>query len=102
MGRSRRPRPERLAEKLLQIRMQLGLTQEGIVERLAYTRSPLVPSQISEFERGLREPPVQVLLHYARMAGVPMEMLIDDGIDLPDRFPGMPEYERMMKKVRTG
>lgn len=83
MGRSTRPRPVHLASKLKQIRLGLNLTQEQIVERLNYKQSPLVASQISEFENDKREPPVQVLLCYARMAGIPMEYLVDDELSLP-------------------
>lgn len=102
MGRARRPKPSRLAGKLLQIRQALDLTQEGMVRRLNYDKSPLVASQVSEFERGLREPPVQVLLHYARAAGVPMELLVDDALDLPGMLPPPREVEGVMPGKRSG
>ena len=86
MGRSRRPKPARLAAKLLQIRTKLGLTQEEMLERLDYDKSPLYASQISDFETGKREPPLLVLLQYARSARVPMELLVDDEMDLPERM----------------
>lgn len=87
MGRATRPRPVHLAVKLRQIRLALNLTQEQMVERLNYKQSPLVPSQISEFENDKREPPVQLLLCYARAAGIPMEYLVDDELFLPEKFP---------------
>jgi transcriptional regulator with XRE-family HTH domain len=102
MGRAPRPKPERLAVKLLQIRAALGLTQDEMLERLNYRKSPLYASQISDFEQGKREPPVLVLLRYARVAGVPMEMLVDDDLNLPDHLPCVPKYEWVMKRVRTG
>lgn len=83
MGRSRRPAPAKLAGKLRRIRMALGLTQEQMVRRLNYKRTPIFPGHISEYERGMREPPLEVLLRYARLAGVPMETLVDDKLDLP-------------------
>lgn len=91
MGRSTRPRPVHLASKLKQIRLGLNLTQEQIVERLNYKQSPLVASQISEFENDKREPPVQVLLCYARMAGIPMEYLVDDELSLSKNLPCNPK-----------
>ncbi|HEY0077975.1 MAG TPA: helix-turn-helix transcriptional regulator [Pyrinomonadaceae bacterium] len=91
-----------MAFKLLQIRTALGLTQDEMLKRLNYRKSPLYASQISDFEQGKREPPVQVLLRYARVAGVPMEMLVDDALDLPNRLPSVPEYEWVMRRVRTG
>jgi transcriptional regulator with XRE-family HTH domain len=86
MGRSRRPKPIYLASKLKQIRVRMNLSQEKIVERLNYDKSPLVASQISEFENDKREPPVQLLLAYARMACIPMEYLVDDELPLPETF----------------
>lgn len=102
MGRSSRPRLKRLHKKLRQIRIALGLTQQEMLDRLGDTRGPLYRGHIGEYETGKREPPILVLLQYARVAGVPMELLVDDDLDLPERFPGMPEYERMMKRVRSG
>lgn len=100
MGRSRRPKPARLAAKLLQIRTRLGLTQEQMLERLNYKKSPLYASQISDFEQGKREPPLLVLLQYARVAGIPMEMLVDDEIDVPAKLHGKQGYEWEMRLVR--
>jgi transcriptional regulator with XRE-family HTH domain len=87
MGRSHRPKPARLAEKLLQIRVSFGLTQDQIINRLDYIKSPLYPSNVSEFESGKREPPLEVLLAYARAANVYVEVLIDDSLDLPEKIP---------------
>jgi transcriptional regulator with XRE-family HTH domain len=87
MGRADRLKPERLAEKLLAIRQSLDLTQEQLIERLGYKRLPLYPASISLYEQGKREPPLPVLLRYARLAGVTMEMLVDDELDLPKKLP---------------
>ena len=84
---ARRPAPRRLGEKLLQIRMALGLSQTEVVRRLNYEESPLYPAQISNFEQGKREPPLQVLLAYARLANIPLEILADDKLDLPAKLP---------------
>jgi transcriptional regulator with XRE-family HTH domain len=101
MGRARRPKPSRLALKLLQIRTQLGLTQEQMLERLNYKKSPLYASQISDFEQGKREPPLLVLLQYSRVSGVPMEVLVDDEADVPMRLSNKSGYEWVMRRVRT-
>lgn len=88
MGRgSRRPAPKRLGEKLLQIRAALELSQAQIVKRLNYEESPIYPAQISNFEQGKREPPLQLLLAYARLANIPLEILADDKLDLPVMIP---------------
>lgn len=83
MGSARRPQPERLPAKLLQIRQTLGFTQEQMAERLKRVKSPPQPAQISRFEQGKREPSLLVLLEYARLAGVSMEVLVDDKMNLP-------------------
>ena len=87
MGRSNRPKPARLAEKLLQIRRAFGLSLQGIIQRLDYTTSPLRPQNVSGFETGEREPPLQLLLAYARLCGISTDVLIDDDLDLPAKLP---------------
>jgi hypothetical protein len=47
---------------------------------------PLYPGYISGYERGLREPPLVVLLQHARLAAVPLENLVDDNLDLPGYY----------------
>lgn len=102
MGRSRRPRPTRLAAKLRQIRTALGFTQQQMFERLGATKTPLYRGHIGEYETGTREPPMLVVLRYARVAGVPMEMLVDDDLDLPDMLPPPREVEGVMPTKRAG
>ena len=86
MGRSARPRPERLAEKLLQIRQSLGLSQNEMLVALGL-KEKVFRSAVSGYELGTREPPLPVLLKYARLAGVSTDLLIDDKMDLPKRLP---------------
>lgn len=86
MGRSSRPQPKRLGEKLWQIRAGLNLTLEQIIERLNYKDSPVYPTNISGMERGEREPPLLLLLAYARLAGISTDVLIDDELELPNKF----------------
>jgi len=81
MGSSSRRRPKRLARKLFAIRQHLGLTQAEMVRKLDDLY--IYPSHISGYERGEREPNLLVLLKYARLAQVPMEMLVDDAMNLP-------------------
>lgn len=38
--------------------------------------------RVSEYERGRRWPNLMTVMHYARAAGIPMEYLADDEIDL--------------------
>lgn len=78
-------KPKRLAQKLLQIRRGLGLSQNGLVRHLGLT-GQLSQGKISEFETGRREPSLLILLKYARAAGVVMDVLVDDELDLPKSF----------------
>lgn len=86
MGRKPRVKPERLAEKLRTIRDAFGLSQGEIVKRLE--AGDLIDAKhVSKFELGEREPSLVVLLRYARLAGVSMDVLADDELDLPDKLP---------------
>jgi transcriptional regulator with XRE-family HTH domain len=86
MGGAARLRQKRLAEKLLQIRLTLGLSQTEMLNRLA-VEDLIVYNQISRYENGTREPPLLILLRYARVAGVYVDVLIDDALDLPAKLP---------------
>lgn len=98
MGRSRRPRPVHLARKLRRIRALLGLTQEQMFEHLGQTKTALYPGYISLYEGGRREPPLPVLLRYAHIAGVYVDVLIDDDLDLPATLPANPKSEGIRRK----
>jgi transcriptional regulator with XRE-family HTH domain len=81
MGRSRRNKPLRLARKLQTIRLKLlGLSQTEMARALELR---VHYAAVSQFELGTREPDLMVLLKYARLAGVAIEVLIDDNLDLP-------------------
>ena len=91
MGVKARQRPERLAEKLLQIRTGLGLSQSEMLKRLGL-EEVISYKKISDYERGEREPSLIILLQYARVAGVSTDVLIDDVLDLPDKLPAKPKH----------
>ena len=84
MGRAHRTRPHRLGEKLLLIRIRLGLTQSELIRRLAVKSEVLYPSSISLFERGGREPSLLVLLAYSKLSGWTINELVDDKVDLSE------------------
>ena len=86
MGRSARPKPERLPEKLLQIRVALGLSQNEILVRLGLNEK-LSRAAVSGYEAGTIEPPLPTLLSYARLVGISTDVLIDDELDLPAKLP---------------
>ena len=100
MGRGKRVVPDRLAAKLSEIRGRLDLSQEQMFRRLGKIRSRIYSSHISGYERGTREPPLDVLLQYARVAGVPVEVLIDDKLDLPNKLPSEPADWVVVRRER--
>jgi transcriptional regulator with XRE-family HTH domain len=92
MGRAKRPQPKRIAEKLSEVRRKLNLSQNGMIRLMGLT-DDLTQAEISAFERGIRVPPLPVLLEYARVANVYLEVLVDDKLDLPLRLPSITKHE---------
>jgi transcriptional regulator with XRE-family HTH domain len=92
MGKYPRRKPERLMEKLVQIRTSLGLSQNGMVRRLGL-EGEILRETISGYELGTIEPPLPVLLLYARAANLYMDALVDDDVDLPARLPSVRKSE---------
>ena len=78
---SARPRPKRLAEKLLQIRSGLGLSQKKMIKLLG-VGAPINYTNISKYELDKNEPPLAILLAYARLVGISVEQIIDDALEL--------------------
>jgi hypothetical protein len=92
MGRAARLKPERLPEKLLRIRLALDLSQSQMVKHLDLDDF-IYPSNISGYETGEREPPLPIVLRYARAANVWADVLIDDELDLPENLPSRKKSE---------
>jgi transcriptional regulator with XRE-family HTH domain len=80
MGHSR-PRPKHLARKLLQIRRSLGMSQGELVRQLG-VQALIEHTTISKYELNKNEPPLAIMLAYARLAGIPVEQIIDDELEL--------------------
>jgi transcriptional regulator with XRE-family HTH domain len=96
MGNVRR-RPKRLAEKLLQIRTALGLSQQEMLRRLGF-ENQIDYTTISKYELDKNEPPLDILLQYARAACIHMEDIVDDELDLPSKLPGSVRYQGLKRK----
>jgi transcriptional regulator with XRE-family HTH domain len=96
---SARPKPARLAEKLLAIRSRLngGLSQNELI-RLMRLESEMEQERISKYERGVLEPPLPVLLRYAEVANVYLEVIVDDGVDLPESLPSRKKSEGIKRQ----
>lgn len=85
-------RPPGLAGKLRQIRLTLNYSQTellkalGVEDEISYTR-------ISDYELDKTDPPLIVLVEYARVARVHLEAIVDDRLDLPKKLPGTVKYD---------
>ena len=84
MGHKARHRPARLAAKLLQIRRDLGVSQSQLAKLLDFEIKTST-ARLSEYENGIREPGLLLMLRYARIVGISVEVLIDDDLNLPER-----------------
>ena len=100
MGTHSRQRPTRLPEKLIVIRETMGFSQGTIIPSLGLSRK-ITRERISAFERGDREPPYDILLGYGRLAGVFVDVLIDDELDLPETIPAFPKSAGVPSKPAT-
>jgi len=67
------------------------LKRLGVQDQIRYT-------SISKYELDKNEPPLGILLAYARVAQVHLEEIIDDEIDLPRKLPGTFNYEAVKKQ----
>lgn len=83
MGINAHLKPRKLARKLKQIRLQSGLSQNEILQKMDLSDF-LFQGNISQYELGRREPPLKVILAYARLAGISTDVLIDDESELPE------------------
>ncbi len=101
MGRASRKRyiPNRLGEKFLQIRTALNLTQQSMLERLELPPE-FSQSNISAYERGTKEPPIFVIMRYAEVANVWIDVLVHDSLDLPYIIPSTRKHEGLKRRRR--
>lgn len=75
MPRYRRKSPKKLAGKLRELRLRLGMTQEELAKHLGTDSG-----SISRFEHGKREPSLLEMLAYSNLAGVTINDLVDDKV----------------------
>ncbi|HZG52038.1 MAG TPA: helix-turn-helix transcriptional regulator [Pyrinomonadaceae bacterium] len=85
---------------MLQIRLALELSQDGMLQQLGLGEK-LSRTTVSAYEVGTSEPPLPVLLEYARAGGVWVDVLIDDELDLPDKLPSPTKHEGIRRKADT-
>src|ERR1041384_284556 len=92
--------PRRIGEKLHQIRLMLELSHNGIIARMGLERE-LKRTSVSNFERKRRVPSLLVLLRYARVAGICLEVLVDDELELPKELSSLGLHDYSAKTSET-
>lgn len=97
MGKAPGYKPKRLGQKIVKVRRQLGLSQNGLIKYLGLTEE-LFQGDISAFELGNRVPDLRTLLLLAKGVGVFVDVLIDDELELPDKLPASPKSEGIRRK----
>lgn len=97
MGKNPRRRQRQLPDKLRQIRETLELSQNEILLRMGLAEE-LTRNIISNYEHGHREPPLHVLLQYAHLAGLCLDVLVDDQLEVPKRLPSVPKHRGVKER----
>jgi transcriptional regulator with XRE-family HTH domain len=85
-GHGKHEQPERLAEKLLKIRAKLRLSQVGMANALERQGVKIYPGYVARYELGDRIPGLLTMRAYAKVAGVSMDQITDDELDLPAKY----------------
>ena len=98
MGHRQR-RPKDLGKKLRQIRDAIGISQAHMPARLG--EFGMHPGRISEYENNERIPSLLTLLAYADLAGVHLEDIVNDKVDLPAKLPGKVHHGVLPRKPPT-
>ncbi len=99
MGRTPRRKQRRLGKKLRQIRLKLKLSQSEIVWHMGLSKE-LTRNNVSNYEKDKREPSLYVLLRYARLAGLCLDVIVDDEEDLPKELPSTPIHVGFMQSAK--
>jgi transcriptional regulator with XRE-family HTH domain len=100
MGKKSRPKPARLAGKLLTIRKKLELSQNEMIRRLGL-EDVIDQQYISKYERSALEPPLFVLCAYADVANVTLDCLARDSLDLPSKLPARTKSSGLAREEKS-
>lgn len=100
MSNGKRPRPQRLAEKLLEIRQKIdgGISQNVLIRKMGM-EEVLEKERISKYERDILEPPLHVICAYADLANVYLEAIVKDELNLPDELPSKIKSEGIKRNL---
>lgn len=100
MGSRPRRTPKRLPEKLREIRLKLGLSQNEMIRRMGLEEE-LTREEVSSFELGRRQPNLLTLWAYADAANLYVDALILDSADLPQVLPSPLKSEGIQRPAKA-
>jgi transcriptional regulator with XRE-family HTH domain len=83
MGSAGRMKPKKLGQKLKAIRNQFDYSFTQMAEQLSDKKVTILRTDVSRYEKGIREPSLIILLRYARLVGITLDVLADDEIKFP-------------------
>jgi transcriptional regulator with XRE-family HTH domain len=83
MGSASRSKPEKLGQKLKAIRNQFDDSFTQMADRLSDNKITVLRTDVSRYEKGLREPSLIILLRYAKLVRITIDVLADDEIEFP-------------------
>lgn len=99
MGTLPRRTPKRLPEKLREIRLRLGLSQNEMIKRIGL-EGELTREEVSSFELGRRQPNLLTLWAYANVVNLYVDALILDEVDLPGTLPSPTKSEGVLRPIK--
>lgn len=99
MGTLPRRTPQRLPEKLREIRLKLGLSQNEMIRHMGL-EGELTREEVSSFELGRRQPNLLTLWAYANGVNLYVDALIVDEVDLPEALPSPVKSEGVLRPVK--
>jgi len=98
MGRKPRKRPQHLGRKLCEIRDSFGISQGRMLVKLGFPAKGR--NNLSNYETDKREAPSELVLAFAKVVGVNVDVLFDDRRELPKAL--RIAAAKNSKKIRPG
>jgi hypothetical protein len=98
MGTGTRPKP---LDSVTATNVALGLSQKW-VSQLSDLQDDIPFHEISSSEQSTHEPALPILLKYTEAAGICVDVLIDDELDLPKKLPGNPKHRGVNLAASSG
>jgi len=100
MGKRARKRPQHLGRKLREIRDSFGLSQGLMLAKVGFDKESR--NNLSNFETDKREAPSELVLAYAKVIGVNLDVLLDDKRELPRAVRSAAAKHNKTPQIKSG